>query len=325
MMVVLQFHGVPFGPRLFVQDPLLAYGVIMSMFVAYVFMLVTLFPLTRYLSRITVVANYYMAPMIVAFTLVGAFVPRNFMADLTIAVVFGLIGYVARKTGYNVAAILIGVILGPASRALVPVVHADIGRRLDGLLLVRDRQHPLGAPRRDAAGVAFHQPVAPNAAQGRYLLNQSGVLNMRLVTVEVGDRQLAAVETAEGIIALADLAKDLPASVLEVVRGGAGALRRISAALEAGSARPLEAGSYRLLAPIPRPAKNIFCVGKNYVEHAKGVPGLGVRPELGRPGRSGSAHCLYQGADLRLSGPRPRSFPPMTPTARSITRASWVS
>ena len=35
------------------------------------------------------------------------------MADLTIAVVFGLIGYVARKTGYNVAAILIGVILGP--------------------------------------------------------------------------------------------------------------------------------------------------------------------------------------------------------------------
>lgn len=113
MMVVLQFHGVPFGPRLFVQDPILAYGVIMSMFVAYIFMLVTLFPLTRYLSRITVVANYYMAPMIVAFTLVGAFVPRNFMADLTIAVAFGIIGYVARKTGYNVAAILIGVILGP--------------------------------------------------------------------------------------------------------------------------------------------------------------------------------------------------------------------
>jgi putative tricarboxylic transport membrane protein len=113
MMVVLQFHGVPFGPRLFVQDPMLAYGVIMSMFVAYVFMLITLFPLTRYLSRITVVANYYMAPMIVAFTLVGAFVPRNFMADLTIAVAFGIIGYIARKTGYNVAAILIGVILGP--------------------------------------------------------------------------------------------------------------------------------------------------------------------------------------------------------------------
>ncbi|WP_114965689.1 tripartite tricarboxylate transporter permease [Alkalilacustris brevis] len=113
MMIVLQFHGVPFGPRLFMQNPMLAYGVIMSMFVAYIFMLITLFPLTRYLSRITIVANYYMAPTIVAFTLVGAFVPRSFIADLTIAVGFGLIGYVARKTGYHVAAILIGVILGP--------------------------------------------------------------------------------------------------------------------------------------------------------------------------------------------------------------------
>jgi putative tricarboxylic transport membrane protein len=113
MMIVLQFHGVPFGPRLFVQEPMLAYGVVMSMFVAYLFMLITIFPMTRYLSRITVVANYYMAPLIVAFTLVGAFVPRGFMADIAIAIAFGIIGYIARKTGYQVAAILIGVILGP--------------------------------------------------------------------------------------------------------------------------------------------------------------------------------------------------------------------
>lgn len=113
MMVVLQFHGVPFGPRLFVEEPTLAYGVIMSMFVAYVLMLFMLFPMARYLSRITVVANYYMAPAIVAFTLVGAFVPRSFLADIAIAIGFGVIGYIARKTGFHVAAILIGVILGP--------------------------------------------------------------------------------------------------------------------------------------------------------------------------------------------------------------------
>jgi putative tricarboxylic transport membrane protein len=113
MMIVLQYHGVPFGPRLFVQEPMLAYGVIMSMFVAYIFMLVTIFPMARYLSRITIVASFYMAPLIVAFTLVGAFVPRGFLADIGIAVAFGVIGYIARKTGYHVAAILIGVILGP--------------------------------------------------------------------------------------------------------------------------------------------------------------------------------------------------------------------
>lgn len=113
MMIVLQYHGVPFGPRLFMTEPLLAYGVIMSMFVSYIVMLFTVFPMARYLSTVTVVPSVYMAPMIVAFTLVGAFVPRGFVFDIGIAVAFGLIGYVARKTGYHVAAILIGVILGP--------------------------------------------------------------------------------------------------------------------------------------------------------------------------------------------------------------------
>lgn len=35
------------------------------------------------------------------------------LIEKSLALVFGVIGYVARKTGYHVAAILIGVILGP--------------------------------------------------------------------------------------------------------------------------------------------------------------------------------------------------------------------
>ena len=35
------------------------------------------------------------------------------MFDMSLGLVFGIIGYIARKTGYHVAAILIGVILGP--------------------------------------------------------------------------------------------------------------------------------------------------------------------------------------------------------------------
>lgn len=113
MMIVLQFHGVPFGPRLFVEQPELAYGVIAAMAVSYVLMIPFMFPMVRYTSRITVISTVYLAPFIVAFTLVGAFVPRGFLFDMSVAVAFGIIGYIARKTGYHVAAILIGVILGP--------------------------------------------------------------------------------------------------------------------------------------------------------------------------------------------------------------------
>lgn len=92
---------------------------------------------------------------------------------------------------------------------------------------------------------------------------------MRLVTVKVGEQHIAAVDTPSGVIPLADLASGLPNTILEVVQGGTPVLERIAAALAKGGSKPLTPDSYTLQAPIPRPAKNIFCVGKNYVEHAK--------------------------------------------------------
>jgi 2-keto-4-pentenoate hydratase/2-oxohepta-3-ene-1,7-dioic acid hydratase in catechol pathway len=50
-----------------------------------------------------------------------------------------------------------------------------------------------------------------------------------------------------------------------------GVLEALAAATKA--APVVEAG--RLLAPIPRPPKNVFCVGKNYHEHAKEFAGSG--------------------------------------------------
>jgi putative tricarboxylic transport membrane protein len=113
MLVVLQYHGVTMGPDLFMTDPNLAYGPFTAMAVTYALMIFTIMPLARYMPRITVVSTTYMAPLIISFTLVGAFVPREYMFDMSLALVFGAIGYIARKTGYHVAAILIGVILGP--------------------------------------------------------------------------------------------------------------------------------------------------------------------------------------------------------------------
>ena len=69
--------------------------------------------MSRYMSRVTLVSTVYMSPIIIAFTLVGSFVPREYMFDMYLAFGFGVLGFIARKTGYHVAAILIGVILGP--------------------------------------------------------------------------------------------------------------------------------------------------------------------------------------------------------------------
>jgi putative tricarboxylic transport membrane protein len=83
------------------------------MFVAYLFMIVLIVPLARYMARATLIPTHFLAPLIIGLTVVGAFAPRGYLVDMVIALAFGVLGFIARKTGYHVAAILIGIILGP--------------------------------------------------------------------------------------------------------------------------------------------------------------------------------------------------------------------
>jgi putative tricarboxylic transport membrane protein len=113
MMIVLQYHGMVMGPRLFSSNPEVAYGVFVSMAVAYIFMIFTILPLARYVSRVVLIETTYLAPIIILVTIVAAFGERQYLFDMALALVFGVIGYVAHKTSYHVTAILIGIILGP--------------------------------------------------------------------------------------------------------------------------------------------------------------------------------------------------------------------
>ena len=83
------------------------------MLLSYVFMIFTIFPLARYMSRIVLIETTYLVPIIILVTVVAAFSERQYMFDMGVAIVFGIIGYIAHKTDYHVSAILIGVILGP--------------------------------------------------------------------------------------------------------------------------------------------------------------------------------------------------------------------
>ena len=44
MLVVLEFHGVNFGPSLFAERPEIGFGIFIAMFVSYVFMIFTIIP-----------------------------------------------------------------------------------------------------------------------------------------------------------------------------------------------------------------------------------------------------------------------------------------
>ena len=148
MMIVLQYHGMVMGPRLFTTNPELAYGVFVAMAVAYIFTIFTILPLARYMARIVLIETTYLAPIIILVTVVAAFAERQYLFDMALALVFGVIGYIAHKTNYHVTAMLIGIILGPLfeqylARALrisqgdlTVLFSSTIGNVLWGLLVL---------------------------------------------------------------------------------------------------------------------------------------------------------------------------------------------
>ena len=70
------------------------------------------------------------------------------------------------------------------------------------------------------------------------------------------------------VIDLARVAPGLPRDMLAFIASGPAGLKEARRALESGMGHvPLT--QVRIAAPIPRPARNIFCVGKNYREHVQ--------------------------------------------------------
>src|SRR5258708_8241031 len=70
------------------------------------------------------------------------------------------------------------------------------------------------------------------------------------------------------------------ATMLGLIRAGAPMLEKLRA-LEKSSAASAALADVRLHAPIPRPVKNVFCVGWNYLEHfEEGAKKLQEKREL---------------------------------------------
>ncbi len=83
---------------------------------------------------------------------------------------------------------------------------------------------------------------------------------MRLATIEIDGRSEGAVIEADGS------ARPIGGTLQDLIAGGPAALSALRSRMAAGH-DAIPASAVRLLAPLPRPEKNVFCVGRNYREH----------------------------------------------------------
>jgi 2-keto-4-pentenoate hydratase/2-oxohepta-3-ene-1,7-dioic acid hydratase in catechol pathway len=91
---------------------------------------------------------------------------------------------------------------------------------------------------------------------------------MKLVTCEPGGRRrIGVMESEDEVADITAADPSLPTDMLPLIAGWQTLLARVREAIK--QAPRLRLADIALKAPLPRPPRNIFCVGKNYHEHAK--------------------------------------------------------
>ncbi|MCL1838242.1 MAG: fumarylacetoacetate hydrolase family protein [Propionibacteriaceae bacterium] len=85
---------------------------------------------------------------------------------------------------------------------------------------------------------------------------------MRLVTFEHQGRQSVGVLVDDQVVEIGDGRQ----SMLDVIEAGESAISDIKAILQSAALR-ISVTEVTLMAPIPKPIRNILCVGRNYAEH----------------------------------------------------------
>jgi len=109
----LLIHNVKPGPQILQQQPELVYTIIAALLVSVLLMAVIGVLATKPMIRMLNVPEPYVAVIIVLFAYIGAFAIRNSLSDVWIMVLFAVLGYLMQRTGYPVAPLVLGAILGP--------------------------------------------------------------------------------------------------------------------------------------------------------------------------------------------------------------------
>lgn len=104
-------YGLQPGPLLFKEQPEFVWAVIASMYIGNVMCLILNLPLVGMWARIAVIPFPVLGPLIVIFSVIGAYSIRFLMLDVWVALFFGVIGYVMRKLRFPIAPLVLASVL----------------------------------------------------------------------------------------------------------------------------------------------------------------------------------------------------------------------
>ena len=166
LFAALLVLGVTPGPQLVEERPDLFWGVINSMYIGNLILLLLSIPLVGIFVRILRVRPAILAPITALITILGVYTINNSTFDIFVMIVFGVVGYLMKKTGFEpgpmVLAFVLGAILEDSVRRSLLIFDGDP----TGFFTRPDlRHHPRGlrprgrcGPRSRSCSAARHRP-----------------------------------------------------------------------------------------------------------------------------------------------------------------------
>lgn len=123
LMAALIIQGLRPGPMLFEEQMPFVSSIFISATLAVIFMLIIGLVGAKYFARLISLPEEYLIPIILLLCLVGAYGTRYLMFDIFILLVFGIIGFILKRTGFSPACLCLGLILGP-------ILESDLRRAM---------------------------------------------------------------------------------------------------------------------------------------------------------------------------------------------------
>ncbi len=113
MLAAMMIHGISPGPLLIQQQPQLFWGFIASMYVGNVVLLILNLPFVGIFVNLLRIPYSFLYPSILAFATLGVYSVSNSVVDVWIMAGAGLLGYLLRKFDFEIAPIVLGLVLAP--------------------------------------------------------------------------------------------------------------------------------------------------------------------------------------------------------------------
>ena len=108
----LLIQGVTPGPQLVQNDPELFWGVVNSMYIGNILLLIMSIPLVGVFVKILRVRAAILAPITVLITVIGVYTINNSIFDIWLVIVFGILGYLMKKFGFEPGPLVLAFVLG---------------------------------------------------------------------------------------------------------------------------------------------------------------------------------------------------------------------